>query len=173
MEALGFSSRHFIGELMVNPDAEVPADVLIDSPVPFLYPHLDVRFPGSKFILTTRDKEKWLESMHWMFTHGKVIWNWPRSTQEYHRKFYHTTKFNRKILSKHFDEYHAAAIQYFKSRPGDLHILNIDKGIHMSDLCDFLKIPRQELTFPKSNERQYASLKERIWYNFPRVFNPY
>ncbi|HEV7230062.1 MAG TPA: sulfotransferase [Bacteroidia bacterium] len=173
MESLGYSSRHFIDEWMNGTEADVPQQVLIDTPVPYLYKALDEKYPGSKFILTIRNKESWLESMRWMFVHGKVIWNWPRSTQEYNRKFYKTTRYNKKILSRHYDTYHKEVELYFRDRPGDLLVVDIDKGVSVHEICDFLSIPRQEMAFPRTNERRYASLTERIKYNFPRIFNPY
>jgi len=171
--ALGYTSRHFVDALVSNPDAVIAEDAIMDSPVPMLYQYLDKKYPNSKFILTTRNKANWLESMKWLFVHGKVIWNWPRSTQEYHKKFYHTTKYNKKILSRHFDSFHEEVLTYFKNRPGDLLVLNLDKEIEMKEICAFLGIPEKHVSFPKTNERKFASLKERIKYNLPRLFDSY
>lgn len=171
--ALGFTSRHFIDALVTNPDAEIMEDAAMDSPVPMLYQYLDKRYPGSKFILTTRSCDKWLDSMKWLFTHGKVLWNWPRSTQEYHRKFYHTTRYNKRILRNHFIEFNKEVALYFKNRPDDLLILNLDEGINVEKVCRFLNVPVQHFDFPRTNERRYAPLKNRIKYNLARIFDPY
>lgn len=42
-------------------------DGITNVTVSLLYPHLDQLFPGSKFILTVREKEDWLMSLeqHW------------------------------------------------------------------------------------------------------------
>lgn len=34
-----------------------------DSPIPLIYKDLDRKFPNSKFILTTRSLDSWLDSM--------------------------------------------------------------------------------------------------------------
>jgi hypothetical protein len=167
LESLGYKSRHFVNELILDPNWELDSNynVFMDSPIPLLYQQLDRKYPNSKFILTIRSKNNWLESMKWMFTHGKVIWNWPSSTQEYHRKFYHTTHYNRRVLSKHYDVFHNDVGNYFKSRPGDLLILNIDEGLSVKKVCEFLNIPEKTIAYPKTNERKYATLKQRIKYN--------
>jgi hypothetical protein len=168
MEALGFKSRHFFGELIADPDWNIPEDLqmLNDSPVPMLYKQLDKKYPGSKFILTTRDKKTWLESMKWMFTHGMVIWNWAPGIHEYHKKFYHTSRYNKRILSRKYDDFHNEVKDYFKDRPNDLLTINIDKGIDIPIVCRFLNIPVREVSFPKTNERKYATLRERLQYNW-------
>tara|TARA_B100001109_G_C18864869_1_gene476515 strand:+ start:9900 stop:10283 length:384 start_codon:yes stop_codon:yes gene_type:complete len=39
-------------------------DVLQDNPWPLLYKQLDLRYPDSKFILTYRDEQRWIDSIH-------------------------------------------------------------------------------------------------------------
>lgn len=136
---MGYKCYHFVDALIADSDSNVldAIDVAMDSPIPMLYKRLDKKYPNSKFILTTRKKEKWLFSMNWMFSHGKVIWNWPKSTQAYHRKFYGTIKYNTRILSKHYDLFHQQVFDYFKDRPSDLLILNIDEKIDVNLICDF------------------------------------
>ena len=50
-----------------------------DIPVIPKYKTLDTQFPNSKFILTTRDKEKWLKSMS---TYLERKRNWNQSTRQ-------------------------------------------------------------------------------------------
>lgn len=168
MEALGFKSRHFIGELIADPNYDIPEDleVLCDSPIPMLYQRLDKKYPGSKFVLTTRSKKTWLGSMKWIFKHGMVIWNWAPDIHAYHKKFYHTARYNKRILSKHYDDFNTEVMNYFKDRPEDLLVLDIDRGIDIQIICKFLNIPFKEVTYPKTNERKYATIKERFKYNF-------
>ena len=45
-------------------------DAFTDNPIPFMYRDLDARYPGSKFILTTRPLAGWLASMEWLFDEG-------------------------------------------------------------------------------------------------------
>ncbi len=77
---LAYVSRHSSGQLIKDSSFDIMRDIdaLVDSPVPLLYQALDRRYPNSKFILTTRNKDAWLHSMEWMFTHGKAGWDWPK-----------------------------------------------------------------------------------------------
>jgi len=43
-------------------------DALTDTPIPSLYPALDARYPGAKFILTVRSMDGWLKSCKKQFT---------------------------------------------------------------------------------------------------------
>ncbi len=45
------------------------ADAFSDFPYPMLYRELDERFPGSKFILTTRERGAWIKSVQRHFQH--------------------------------------------------------------------------------------------------------
>lgn len=175
LENLGYKCIHFVGDLIADNDSNVldNFDVAMDSPIPLIYNKLDKKYPGSKFILTVRKKDKWLASMNWMFTHGKVIWNWPKSTQAYHRKFYGTIKYDQRILSNHYDLFHKQVLEYFKDRANDLLILNIDEKIDVNRICDFLNKPQIDIQFPKTNERRYASLISRIKYKLERIFDPH
>jgi len=168
LEKLGFNSVHFIAGLENDPDFKIvdEYDALMDTPIPLIYQDLDKRFPNSKFILTTRNKEAWLTSMKWMFKHGKVMWTWWKGLHDYHLKFYGTKKYNESILSRHFDLYHENVKEYFRNRENDLLILNIDKGIQVEKICDFLNKPRVSIEFPKANVRQKMSLSARLRYEF-------
>lgn len=46
---------------------------LCDPPIPILYEKLDQAYPGSKFILTVRNEDKWLTSVrnHWSREHPR------------------------------------------------------------------------------------------------------
>jgi len=166
LEGLGYRSKHYVGELITNPrhDLDIAFDAFSDSPIPLLYPQLDKRYPGSKFILTTRNKNDWLKSMKWLFTHGKALYDWSPSTHQYHKLFYHTTSYNKRILSAHYDNFHEEVTSYFKTRPADLLILNIDEGISVSNVCAFLNIPEKPIFFPKANERRNVTVAQRIKY---------
>jgi hypothetical protein len=100
-----------------------------------LFKELDKQYPGSKFILNTRDKQAWLKS---------------RSAHRF-AKYQSTTllEINQKNLnlskqevlakwSREWDEHHIAVKEYFKDRPNDLLIFNIDTD-HPEKLVQFFK----------------------------------
>src|SRR3989338_5334651 len=74
LRILGYSVAHFdeLREVMeksggwlagdFETDWLVKYDAAFDNPIPGIFIELDKRYPGSKFILTVRDLDSWLES---------------------------------------------------------------------------------------------------------------
>lgn len=163
---LGFKTAHYPMTLYTDNDYQICEEfqAFCDSPIPLIYPELDRRYSDSKFILTTRNKNAWLESMEWMLVHGKVKWGWGPSVHRYHQEFYGTKRFNRTKLSQKYDEFHQQVSDYFQERPADLLCLNLDQGIDINKLCQFLKIPPKNIEFPRRNQRKIMPMKKRIIY---------
>lgn len=121
--------------------------------VPY-YAQLDKLFPGSKFILTTRDRKEWLNSMenHWRDKHiledGEI-----GSTQMQVRRFlraavYGIYTFDRERLGYIYDLHHKNVAEYFSDRPEDLLVINICQGEGWDKLCPFLQQPLPTRMFP-------------------------
>ncbi len=157
LEKLGFKSTHFVNALLKN-DWEVVDnyDALGDTPIPLLFKECDKRYPNSKFILTTRNKDKWLNSMKWMFKHGRIIWNWPLSLGNYHRNIYGTNRFNQEILDAAFERHHMEVRDYFKDRPDDFLEINIEDGFNIEEICTFLEITPRPVQIIHTNDRRKA-----------------
>ncbi len=167
LKELGFRSKHSVFEIrkQIDPVFMEKADAFGDSPVPLLYPVLDQRYPDSKFILTVRDKEKWLKSMAWMFDHGRVLWWWGPNVHAYHRQFYGTTRFRRDLMARKYDAYHAEVQAYFTTRPHDLLVIDLEKPLEIDRIKAFLGVSDHPVTdFPRENTRRYAQPKHRIAY---------
>lgn len=112
---------------MEDPYAEPPIYI-----APLLFKQLDQQHPGSYFILNTRTKVNWLSSRcaHTDQTNGikyldvlcqryklspaKLIARW----------------------SQEWDDHHAAVLEYFKDRPQDLLVYNIETD-QPQKICDF------------------------------------
>ncbi len=137
-----------------------------DSPIPLIYKDLDRNFPNSKFILTTRYLDSWLDSMQWLFEHGKVKWNWSIKVHIYHHIFLGTKTFRKRILEHKFADFHTDVLRYFESRPKDLLILDMEKGFGTKEICDFLQVPATQLEYPHSNKRTTTTFDERVSYEF-------
>lgn len=104
---------------------------LISIPVQ-LFREIDQQYPGSKFILNIRNKQDWLQSkaFHPAYHQG-MRW------LELHAKFYNIT--TQQVLekwSKEWDDHLYAVAEYFKHRPNDLLVFNIDKD-KPEKLCAF------------------------------------
>lgn len=109
-----------------------------DFPCWVIYKELDKLYPGSKFILTVRDPESWMESRKKHYQRRLkegVKMNWDISESSINK------------IIKHNEE----VIEHFRGREGDLLVLNITRGEGWEKLCPFLerKIPR--VPFPKKN----------------------
>jgi hypothetical protein len=127
---------------------------IIDLALSRYYRHLDRLYPGSKFVLTVRDKESWLES---------VESHWKRAFFKTDRKMtlrlilYGCCEFNRDHYSDVYDATYEQITGYFRNRPGDLLVMNICDGDGWEVLCPFLGKPVPSVGFPRLNVRRGRS----------------
>ena len=88
-----------------------------------LFEKLDEQYPGSKFILNTRDVDKWLRS--------RSLHPSPRSTKGYLNFFMkHHQKSQPEILQmwrSQWAEHHQKVKNHFRDRPQDLLVFDIEK----------------------------------------------
>lgn len=145
-------------------------DALTDIPVCCIYQGLDRAYPGSRFILTVRDKETWLNSCERLWT--KLGEHMVRGDPEFVAVQYigflqrtlaqrtlayappstidgvQTAIFDREIFAQTYDAYHREVYDYFRDRPADLLTLNIVGGEGWETLAPFLGLPIPEKPFP-------------------------
>ena len=128
-------------------------DAFMDNPIPLLYKQLDIKVPGSRFILTTRDEESWLKSVEWLFNTEM-----PRMDKglrnigdQIHRAFYGVTVFDREVMRQRRHDYLAEVDRYFMGRTNDLLKLDITMDQGWGPLCDFLDLPIPNSEFPWLN----------------------
>jgi hypothetical protein len=116
-----------------------------------MYDRLDKAYPGSKFILTLRDEQEWIESVrnHWDYNTNpfRAAWDSDPFTHILHKKIYGTTEFNPEVFAARYRRHNSEVIQYFSSRPDDLLVTR--NG--WEDLCRFLKKPVPHTPYPKNN----------------------
>lgn len=169
---LKIRSVHTVIELYQNPQSQLldRFQAFGDSPIPLLYPELDRRYPGSRFILTRRGLEPWLKSMEWMFTHGKVKWRWNYYIHAYHQEFFGTRVFDAAKLTEKYHAFHAQVDAYFRDRPQDLLVIDLDRGFDMARLCRFLGKPETDIAFPRSNQRDETTALRRFAYGVYEQF---
>ncbi len=138
---LGFNSKHYPRSLE---DFE-KYDVLSDIPVSCRYRELDVLFPGSKFILTIRNLDSWLNnrSRKPADLHQKSLW-----VRETRLRTYGVPNYQEDIYIQRYKEFHDGVSEYFANRPNDLLRMNIIEGDGWEALCPFLDVPQPQLAFP-------------------------
>jgi len=126
--------------------------VLSDLPIPLLYEELDIAYPNSKFILTIRDEVDWLQSVkkHWSSSYNKFrhVWDTDPFTHKVHKLLYGQKGFDAEIFLKRYKKHNADVKEYFKNRPHDLLVMDMDKGHGWPELCEFLDVPIPSVEYP-------------------------
>ncbi|MDJ1176862.1 sulfotransferase family protein [Roseofilum capinflatum] len=134
-------------------------DGITDITVSAYYPHLDRLYPNSKFILTVRNKQEWLDSLEPYWRERAAFSDSPvespeREVQMKLRRFLRATvygcyDFNRDRLSYVYDLHYQNVVNYFRDRPQSLLILDICGGEGWEKLCTFFNQPLISEPFPK------------------------
>lgn len=130
---------------------------LCDLPIPLLYRELDRAYPGSKFILTVRDEEKWLRSVrnHWDGNLNPFRRQWKEDpfTNKVHRLLYGQNWFDAEVFLARYRRHNAEVREYFKDRPGHLLVMDMD-GLYAGELrnwsmlCGFLGVTIPHAPYP-------------------------
>lgn len=126
-------------------------DAFADVPVAAFYKELDKQSPGSKFILTTRDLDLWLNSCKRKIKSPRSRYVNPTTHLVYSTAI-RTILFSRPYYSReHFiDAYYRHfwdVNAHFSYRPEDLLVMNVKQG--WEPLCKFLAKPIPKVDFPK------------------------
>lgn len=120
-------------------------DAFQDNPWPIVYKELDARYPGSKFILTLRDSNSWIQSQ---------VKHFGRQTTPMRFWIYGVgcPQGNEALYVRRFEEHNQDVLDYFKHRPSDLLVMNLAAGDAWEKLCGFLDAPVPESPFPHVNK---------------------
>lgn len=117
-----------------------------DWPWPLIYRELDERFPGSRFVLTTRkDADTWLGSLkrHAVLTGPTELreiaygYAMPHGRETEHIGVYE--RHNREVR------------RYFRDRPADFVELCWETGSGWTELCALLNVDVPEIPLPHAN----------------------
>jgi Sulfotransferase domain len=131
-------------------------DAVTDSPIAASYEALDASYPGSKFILTTRERESWLRSYRafWEGVVGPYLQARPDEPNAqyitaFHEELYGKASFDEKLFSRVYDEHVQRVHEHFRDRPADLLTIDLCDGGRWKPLCEFLRLPVPDLPFPR------------------------
>jgi len=123
-------------------------DCACDTPIAIAYKELDKIFPNSKFILTTRSLESWINSCR-NFKHFRVKLSSDQKTVRlllYNHNGFHEGKFRRSYI-----RHHREVKKYFKDR-NDLLVMDFTKGDEWKKLCEFLGKEIPNKMFPHKHK---------------------
>lgn len=169
---LGFRAEHFpcddatrreISEFVRAPQKFLPLtilrdlDALTDTPIAITYQGLDHAYPGSKFILTVRDSNSWLQSCeaYWSDFLGAGMANVRPELTTYiemiNDTIYGVQDFDAQHFSRAYAQHVAEVHTYFRHRPDDLLVLDLVAGQGWEQLCEFLRLPQPRVKFPHNN----------------------
>ncbi|MBT51982.1 MAG: hypothetical protein CMF72_00910 [Mameliella sp.] len=125
--------------------SQVPVfDAFADNPWCLYFRDFDTMFPGSKFILTTRDPKQWYVSVSKHFGGNETRmrrWIYGDADPLDHKQVYID-----RLLT------HEAAVRdHFAGREGDFMEFNVQQGDGWNELCAFLGKPVPREDFPRLN----------------------
>ena len=123
--------------------------------LPYTFQALDMRFPGSKFILTIRDSpEQWYSSLirfhAKLFGNGKVpdrnslkraTYRYPGWMYEANRAIFPTPEddlYNKEIMINHYNFHNQSVMEYFRHRTSDLLVINLAEKGSYAKFCEFI-----------------------------------
>lgn len=128
-------------------------DALTDTPIPSFYRELDREYPNSKFILTIRELDAWLNSCKKQFNQ-KLADKQTDAHNELFMDLYGSTVFDEDKFRVGYTRFVDGVLEYFKERPNDLLVMDISNGDGWEKLCPFLGKSVPDIPFPKSNVTQ-------------------
>jgi hypothetical protein len=125
-------------------------DSLTDWPWIAIYRDLDRAFPGSKFVLTTRDPDRWLKSyLRMLAAEGPPT----EAMLSFRRILYgfDVADAPPQQLRDRYCRHQAAVLEHFRGREGDLLVVDWELGHGWKELCDFIGLPSPAGPFPHLN----------------------
>lgn len=136
-------------------DLSARYDAFQDNPWPLVYAEMDRLHPGSRFVLTVRDPDRWIASVVRHFGDRstpmrEMIYGPGKGAPLGHEAHYVAR------MQQHND----AVLRYFADRPEDLLVVDLTRGDGWEALCGFLGHPVPGRPFPHANtaaEREAAA----------------
>jgi hypothetical protein len=135
------------------------ADAFEDWPWILLFRELDRAFPGSRFVLTTRDPELWVSSyLNMLRGQGTATPEMNRIRRTlYGLNFPDVT---RAQLVARFVRHSREVQAHFRDRPDSLLVVDWSRGHGWAELCGFLGVREPAEEFPHENRGVYPDPDE-------------
>ncbi len=161
LKVLGYKSIHF----PISMEEIHSYDAACDISVSYRFKELDILYPGSKFILTIRDLNQWLDSCENHFGKKVNLGELSPKLRDFLRinrlLNYGTVNYDRVLFQEAYQRHIQQVQNYFAHRSQDLLTMNISSGEGWERLCHFLERPIPEQPFPQENVA-CGSLEERF-----------
>jgi len=155
MGILGLKSAPDSIPLLAGIDLDFLAnhDAFFDNPIPFRYEELDTVCPDSRWIVTQRPVDDWINSMSWLFGPGldRLKPDMRAVGDRVHRQLYGSDQFDEKRLRAIYDRHYGALAEWVQGRPAIW--IHVDQGVDWPSICALLDLPVPSVAFPHSNRR--------------------
>lgn len=128
-------------------------DAFQDNPWPLLFRELDARYPGSRFILTWRDEERWIRS---------IVNHLGKNSNRMREWIYDgvgAPKGNEAHYIERYRRHDREVKEYFKDRSDELLLMNFEEGDGWEKLCPFLGLEVPQAPFPHENRGTHGFSK--------------
>lgn len=128
------------------------------------YRELDLAFPNSRFILTVREPDAWLDSQraYRRLQSERAGDSETQRVQRFiNREIYGSEDFDPKTWLDAYDRHVAGVLDYFAGRPASLLVLDICGGEGWEKLCPFLGLAVPSRPFPQTNDIAAATRRAR------------
>ena len=119
-------------------------DAFSDNPWPLFFREMDRAFPGSKFILTARNPQRWIASV------ARHLANRPDDVAQW----IYGVPFplgNEARYLQVYEAHNSGVRSHFANRPEDLLEINLEADPSWQPLCDFVGLPSPRRAFPQEN----------------------
>jgi len=143
-------------------------DSVEDMPWPLIFRELDAAYPGSKFILTVRETDRWYKSIAGHFGANPYHLQQLTYGDDAPAPVGHEARY-REV----FEAHNAAVRAHFSERPDDLLIMELEKGDGWSKMGAFLGVPVPDGPFVRTNTSgQRRTLFNRVRSRLKRIGVP-
>jgi hypothetical protein len=160
LETLGYRSKHFphIERDILEANYLLPSaagyDALTDLPVVPIFAQLADAHPDSRFVLTVRDVNAWLDACELYFELQDRCMTDTRVQRSltFHRLYvYGCRKYQRERWRYVYETHLRNVTTFFQAHPQRLLLMNISAGDGWACLCAFLGRAVPSLVFPREN----------------------
>ncbi len=139
-------------------------DAFTDAPYLWIWREIYAQFPESKYILTVRDEDRWIESCV-RFYHGRrvrpmMIWKFGKYADP------SRDEASRQVWLENYRRHNADIRAFFADKPGQLLLMEPTIAPGWGPLCGFLEAPVPGQPWPHANPSRDSSplrlLRRRI-----------